>query len=734
MFDHEKRLKFGRAAVVALACLTSAGLHAAGANACQPTPEAGVVYVDQRATGAGNGTSWSDAFTDLHAALDAAASSAGPDQVWIARGSYVAGAATPFVVPADTRLYGGFRGREQHLAQRDPARHKTVLEGAGVARHVVLVSGAQGVGLDGLTVTGGAATGDLAQDALDATNEVRGGGLLAFDSDLALCDVELRGNQARKFGGALYQRGGSLRVRGGVFSHNAVLRGPQEVHDEDAEADTDGGGLAIHAATLLDVQGTLFADNVAGDDGGALASRDVDDTRLVGARFLRNKGIAVVRPIALAPGASARDILISTMGGAVQLWNEYVGFNNGLQAKRVLLRDCEFADNRGAIAAGAYIESTPGSVTVVENSRFLRNGGSGQADPGAPAGEQGVVFGRSGGALMIVGLRWGDREEDAPGHYLHPQHKAVVRGCTFADNQAGYAGAMQFIGIDGDLQGNAFLRNLGRQRGGALLFSNVFSLFDQLNGLRPGLGSVRVERNLFFDNRALGQPESLLAEEFPGLMTDLEQPTGGGAIFTEADYDLRVSDSLFVGNSSSDGDGGAIHASSIHLWFFVFAPGAPTDYGSRLEVRGSGFYGNRVLGSGGGGALAVGGSQAGGLIGDAFGNDVRDVGAPSSALLVDSLFEWNSAAGDGGAAVVWNASELTLQDSRMTNNTAAGNGGALGALGRTAARASLSVDGSTLRDNVAGGLGGGVYASASDGALGVNQISGNAPNDVEWLP
>ena len=50
---------------------------------------AGVVYVDQAAAYGGDGTSWSNAFKDLQAALSVAVSS---DDIWVADGTYRPGA------------------------------------------------------------------------------------------------------------------------------------------------------------------------------------------------------------------------------------------------------------------------------------------------------------------------------------------------------------------------------------------------------------------------------------------------------------------------------------------------------------------------------------------------------------------------------------------------------------------------------------------------------------------
>src|SRR6187399_2636952 len=49
----------------------------------------GRAYVKASATGANNGTSWTDAFTTLQGALTAAATCPGITQVWVAAGTYL---------------------------------------------------------------------------------------------------------------------------------------------------------------------------------------------------------------------------------------------------------------------------------------------------------------------------------------------------------------------------------------------------------------------------------------------------------------------------------------------------------------------------------------------------------------------------------------------------------------------------------------------------------------------
>lgn len=72
--------------------------------------QATVIYVDEAATGTPNGDSWTTAWTSLHDGLDDAATSPPPVLVKVARGRYVATNGSPFFVPAQTTVRGGYFG------------------------------------------------------------------------------------------------------------------------------------------------------------------------------------------------------------------------------------------------------------------------------------------------------------------------------------------------------------------------------------------------------------------------------------------------------------------------------------------------------------------------------------------------------------------------------------------------------------------------------------------------
>jgi parallel beta-helix repeat protein len=147
-----------------------------------------VLFVDADATGAGNGSSWADAFTSVQPALDAAASG---DRVWVAAGRYVENITLPY----DVEAYGGFAGTEDpntfDLADRDLNTHRTILDG-NRSGSVVRASGSglTRSRLDGFVITNG------------DTSE--GGGLWLSLSTAIIENNLIIGNRASRNGGGVY--------------------------------------------------------------------------------------------------------------------------------------------------------------------------------------------------------------------------------------------------------------------------------------------------------------------------------------------------------------------------------------------------------------------------------------------------------------------------------------------------------------------------------------------------
>jgi predicted outer membrane repeat protein len=86
-------------------------------------------FVNEKASGKNDGSSWTDAFVDLQDAVNSTVCS----EIWVAEGVYKPGASgddtAMFNLRSGVALYGGFAGSESSVADRNLSLHKSVLSG-----------------------------------------------------------------------------------------------------------------------------------------------------------------------------------------------------------------------------------------------------------------------------------------------------------------------------------------------------------------------------------------------------------------------------------------------------------------------------------------------------------------------------------------------------------------------------------------------------------------------------
>jgi hypothetical protein len=386
-----------------------------------PLAAQSVRYVSQSATGSGDGSTWADAFTDLHSALAAAQPG---DEVWVREGVYrpaqPAGREAVFAVQCGTRLRGGFAGGETDPAQRDPAAHPTVLDGdigqtgndADNCYHVLRAEGCDSSTLiEALTLRRGRANGPLPW-------QWQGGGLLLYYPEDGTAqtprvrDCTFEQNRATYGAGlAVLAEGGvlpALDAQGCRFSRNLSQR--------------DGGGLfaqgAVAAGQRFSLRGCTFEDNrcATGEGGGAALFEVSGEVEVEGCLFLRdstktgfmggglilylnqsNGTLSIVNSVfegcyaAGGSGATIFDNGINTKNYSILIMNssfisnkalnEGGGFLsiNGLNSTtNIIWEGVDFVKNTGgSIAAGAAFENNGASTYLLtcKNTRFIENDG-----------------------------------------------------------------------------------------------------------------------------------------------------------------------------------------------------------------------------------------------------------------------------------------------------------------------------------------------------------------------
>ena len=305
------------------------------------------------ATGANDGSSWENAFTDLQ---DALAQCAAGDEIWVAEGTYrpdtVGGSvASTFLLEKNIQLLGGFAGEGPDPDERDPLLHLTVLSGdlAGddvtgnldsnrtdnVRTVLTVVLGVKDSTLiDGFFIRSGHAVGNDSQ-----FEQRRGGGLFSFGSP-RIQHVFFENNFADASGGALY-------------FHTAGTEGAlvQDCFFAQNQA-SDGGAATVFNSNGAGVafENCEFVENAAGDNGGALRVYNAN-CLLDGCTFQSNtaeRGGAIdVRSIFDDNETVLKNSLI-TENSARQGGGVNVQTNSGLGASRNYLRieSCDFIANR----------------------------------------------------------------------------------------------------------------------------------------------------------------------------------------------------------------------------------------------------------------------------------------------------------------------------------------------------------------------------------------------------
>lgn len=294
----------------------------------QALVKAGTIYVNRRAAAGGNGASWATAYRTIGAALAAAGQGSA---IWVASGRY----SESIWLKTGVTLYGGFKGNETSLDQRNWRLNQTWLDAAHAAaggwpaEHALGIVGCTDVTVDGLWITG--AYSDLYSSA--------GGAVYLADANMTcqLIQCVITGNTADGIPGAgLFLEQSTARITSCTIVNNTAL-------------DAAGGGVALDQCrgnqTLMPIfEHCLIAGNSAAT-GGALYA---------------NESLVALADCALTGNRA-------DFGGACYFENQ-----SGLKPTDALtLVNCTLDDN--ASGGGFFVRS--GVKAILNNVAFTDNTG-----------------------------------------------------------------------------------------------------------------------------------------------------------------------------------------------------------------------------------------------------------------------------------------------------------------------------------------------------------------------
>lgn len=406
-----------------------------------------VIFVDASATGACNGMTWGNAFTDLQDAL--AAASPGWD-IWVAAGTYTPtdtiDMTATFQLPPDTEIYGGFSGQEMAFDERDYAANVTILSGNigdpadywDNSYHVV--TGADGAMLDGFTIMDGFAIGGHADS--------RGGGMRNHEVSPVIANCTFSGNSASSVGGGMDNldasptvtnctfSGNSAAIGGGIFNDGASSPTIADCTFDGNTASIEGGGLNNGAGSSPTITNCTFRWNSAPSGGGmvnAVANATVLDctfssnTALYyggGMYNLHSSNLTVIRCTfdsnAVTGGPGTGGGMHSDSSTPIVTYCTFSGNSATIDgggmhnwASSATVTDCLFVGNTAGYGAGLY--NRQGSDSAVTNCLFVANS----------------ALSGGGGGMMN-----------------YESSDAAITNCTFSGNDVATSGGAMFNGND----------------------------------------------------------------------------------------------------------------------------------------------------------------------------------------------------------------------------------------------------------------------------------------------
>jgi hypothetical protein len=505
---------------------------------CIPGP---VVYVDRDAAGAGDGSSWTDAYTSLREALLFVCASV--NEVWVAEGTYVPTTGmnreARFTVRSGLGLYGGFDGAETARSERDHIANPTILSGEiggpqatdNTSTVVSAVDSDSSTVVDGFTITrsydgsGLLIRHGLVKNLVATDNHSPGGsgGGIRVIGDAQIMDVTLTDNSAGNGGGmhcCCYRQPHITRV---LFMNNTASR---------------GGGLSLHTRDNAIVSDLDFVGNTANTGGGLeLSSTDnavVDDARFVGNSAAGGGGVYFFRSYGTSISNSTFTSNSSTgHGGAVDILASRPRMVN------VVFEDNVAAGNGGGMACRK--EAThpfEASTTTVIGAVFDSNSGN----------RGGGMYNSGSDATIINSTFFGNRADDSGGGISHSHFSdheltvtnTVLWGDTAATGSEIHSSGSAATTVSHSLiqgsggSGAAWDTTLGFDAGSNLDSDPLFAapttgdlhlLFGSpaINagyGDNPDLPSTDVDRN----PRIVGWTVDLGAYEYQGTASGVEDP------------------------------------------------------------------------------------------------------------------------------------------------------------------------------------------------------------------
>jgi len=473
----------------------------AGAQAAQ------VIYVDDDASGTGNGSSWQNACKYLQDALSLAATAAKPVEIRVAQGVYKPDQGTD-VTPGDRLasfklingvvLKGGYAGlMSQDPNACDPNQYEAILTGdlkgddvevpepndlrpAGDyptrvdnSAHVVIGSGVdETASIDGFVIAAGYAARGLPSIGYSGAGMLNESGSpsiircqfrdnISLGGGAAVCNQN--GNPT--FSDCLFQRNFSTGLAGAMYNTGSSRVVATACTFTGQVTQSRGGAIVNEENGSLSLKGCVFTNNKSWGGGAIYSSPDcpvsLEDCTFEGNGTTRSGGGGAISSLAevTAVRCTFRGNFTAGAGGAIDI-----------DGATLFVSDCSFIGNgieQGRDGAGGAIYMGWDTMATIENSVFEENA--------APNG--GAVF-ASGGHTTVTGCRFRNNSAltSSLPSFFHEGGGAIAAAdaamkltdCDFQGNRAKDGGAIRGSFFTNLLLTNCVLAGNRAERAGGI--------------------------------------------------------------------------------------------------------------------------------------------------------------------------------------------------------------------------------------------------------------------------
>ncbi len=537
---------------------------------------AAVVYVDADASGTGDGSSWTDAYTTLYDAVDESGSG---DELWIAEGRYKPAESDrllPLSIKQNMSLYGGFTSSMTQLSQRDPEAYPVVLDGNiqddatdNNNSETLIYFSSDGAKVDGIVFTNGYAS--------VSTNGVFRFAYTGVDYRTTyINNCVFSGNYGRI---AYFYDGNEYdgRLINPVFSNCTFS----------ANSGVNGGVIVMKAHSSPQFYDCTFSSNTASSSGGVVYfdnsprcfprfERCVFSDNVAasngGSFYIRNSSPVIVDCSFLNNSASYGGALYSfeldwqtpkmTIADCVFSNNTATSFSGGafyIRNSNIDMTGCSFVTNRSTTVGGAlYMVTVGSSLTVdVADCRFVANHGS---NGGA------IYASENGVSIELTDCSFINNTSSGSGGAFYGRFPKTVNcsGSLFVGNSsigwsagAVYLESTQWGNVAANFEDTYFIGNTAVAYGGAFRANSATTYVTNT-----------IKNCLFSGNSTLSNSGGALAI-FSGTTTWLESCTfagnvgnsSGGALYSSQSY-ISFSNTIFRSNVGNDNGNIAYFAGS----------------------------------------------------------------------------------------------------------------------------------------------------------------------------